>query len=62
MPLDFCHQRLAGALRDAAVGLSLDDHGVHCPADVVDGRVAIDRDHSGCGIDFDLGDVTAVRE
>jgi hypothetical protein len=40
------------ALRDAAVGLALDDHGIHRPADVVHGGVARDFDNAGLRIDL----------
>ena len=53
-------QRLPDPLRDAAVGLAVDDHRVDGAADVVDGGVAHDRDHAGVGIDLDLADVAAV--
>ena len=54
--------RLAHALRDAAMGLAMDDQRVDAAADVVDRGVAGDRDMAGLGIDLDLADRAAVRE
>ena len=53
-------QRLADALRDAAVDLAVDDQRIDGAPDIVDGGVADDLDHAGVGIDLDLADVGAV--
>ena len=55
-------QRLAEALRDAAVHLAFDEHRVHQRAEVVDDAVFRDADMAGVGVDLDLGDVAAVGE
>ena len=47
-------QRLADALRHAAVDLPRADHRVEHPAEVVDHGVAVDRHGAGLGIDLDL--------
>ena len=54
------HQRLAGALGDAAMGLAVQDQRVHRAADIVDRGVAVDPHHAGLGIDLDLADMPAV--
>ena len=54
------HQRLADALRDAAVHLAARQHRVDQHAEVVDRGVALQRRHAGLGIDLDLRDVRAV--
>src|SRR5262249_35748533 len=54
-------QRLADALRHAAVDLPLDDAEVDDPADVVAARDAGDADFAGVGIDFDFAGLRAVR-
>src|SRR6185437_13091439 len=56
------HQRLADALRHAAMKLAGDDHRIDDGAEVVDAGIAHDPDHAGLRIDLDFGDVTAVRE
>ena len=53
-------QRLTDALRDAAVGLAVDDQRVHGAADVVDGGVPDDRQRPELGLDLDLADMAAV--
>ncbi len=53
-------QRLADALRDAAVDLAVDDERIDRAADVVDRRVFDDLDHAGVGIDLHLADMRAV--
>ena len=55
-------QRLADALRDAAVHLALDDHRIDHDAEVVDRGPAGDLDMAGVGVDLDLADVAAGRE
>ena len=47
-------QRLADALRDAAMHLALDDHRIDEVAEIVDRRPAVDRDDAGFRIDLDL--------
>ena len=54
--------RLADALRDAAMGLAVDDQRIDAAADVVDRGVAGDLDVAGVGIDLDLADRAAVRK
>ena len=54
------HQRLADALRQRALQLALDDHGIERRAAIVDRGIGDNRHVSGIGIDLDLGDVTAV--
>ena len=55
------HQRLADALRDAAVDLARQQQGIEGKAEVVDDRVADDRRLAGFGIDLDLAGMGAVR-
>ena len=55
-------QRLADALRDAAMHLALDDHRIDDGAEVVDRGPADDLGLAGVGIDLDLADVAAGRE
>src|SRR5712672_1255589 len=55
-------QGLAGALRDPAMRLPVQDQWVDGAADIVDRRVAVDLDPPGLGIDFDLTDVKAMWE
>jgi hypothetical protein len=47
-------QRLAGALRDPAMGLAVQDQRVHGAADVIDGGVADDLDGPGFRVDLDF--------
>ncbi len=54
-------QRLADALREPAVHLALDDHGIDDVAEVVAGAEVHDRRRAGIGIDLDLADVRARR-
>ena len=56
------HERLADALRRAAVHLPLDEQGVDDPAAVVHHHVTQQGDLPGLGIDLDHGDVCAVGE
>src|SRR5262249_35315549 len=60
--IDLFDQRLADALRDAAMQLTGDDHRIDDGAEIIDAAIAHDFDHPGLGIDLDLGDMTAVRE
>ena len=55
-------QRLAEALRQAAVHLALDDHPVERIAAVVHRRIGDEVERAGVGIDLHLGDVAAVGE
>ena len=55
-------QRLADALRDAAMHLALDDHRIDDGAEVIDRGPADDLGFPGFGIDLDLADVAAGRE
>ena len=55
-------QRLADALRDAAVALAVDQHRVYRPAAIVDRRIADDLDHAGLRIDLDLADRAGIGE
>ena len=57
---DVFHQHLAGALRDAAVDLAVQQHRIEHGADVVDDAVAHDLDFAGFLVDFDFADVAAV--
>ena len=59
---DMLPQRLADALRDAAVDLAVHDQRVDRAAEIVDRAVAHDLDYAGLGIDLDLADVAAIRE
>src|SRR5262249_43542326 len=54
-------QRLADALRHAAMDLAGDQHRVHGDADIVDRGVAHDARDAGLRIDLDLTDMRAVR-
>ena len=54
------HQSLADPLRQRALQLTLDDHGIERRAAIVDRGIGDDRHVSGIGIDLDLGDVTTV--
>ena len=54
-------QRLAQALRQAAVDLAFDDHRVDDVAEVVAGGEAVDAHDAGGGVDLDLADVAAGR-
>ena len=56
------HQNLAGALRDAAMDLAVQQHRIEHGADVVHHAVAHDLDLAGFLVDFQLADVTAVRK
>ena len=51
---------LPDALHDPAVHLSLEQQRIDGAAEVVDDRVALERDQAGAGIDLDLDDVTPV--
>src|SRR6202049_1900863 len=53
-------QRLADALRDAAVNLPRHQHRIDGDADVVDRGVAHHAGDAGFGIDLDLADMGAV--
>ena len=55
-------QRLAEALRDAAMHLAAHDHRVHGLAEVVAHAIADDLDHAGLGIHLHFGHVAAIRE
>src|SRR6185312_17128696 len=55
------HQHLPGALRDAAVDLSVQQHRIEHGADVVDNAVAHDDGLAGLNVDFQLADVAAIR-
>src|SRR5262249_20725967 len=59
---DLLAERLPQALRERAVNLPRDDERVDERAEVVDGRVAVDRHLTGVRIDLDLANVTSVRE
>ena len=58
---DVLDQRLADALRDAAVNLPFADHRIDHHAEIVDGDKAVDADRAGLRIDLDLADLAAVR-
>ena len=58
--IDLLADRLADALRDRAVGLTVHDQGIDAAADVVDRGVARDRHGAGIGIDFHFADRGAV--
>ena len=51
----------ADALRDAAVHLPLDDHGIDDPPAVVGHDVSEQLDAACRGVDLDLGDVNGAR-
>ena len=55
-------ERLARALHDATMDLTLDDHRVQHHADIVDGGVCDESQLAGIRIDLDLGDMTAARK
>ena len=55
-------ERLARALHDATMDLTLDDHRVQHDADIVDGSVCDESQLTGVRIDLDLGDMTAARK
>ena len=55
-------QRLAGALGDPAMGLTMQDERVDGAADIVDGGVADDLDGPGLWVDLDFADMKPVRE
>ena len=55
-------QRLADALRDAAMHLALDDHRVDEVAEIVGGDELHDLGVAGLRVDLDLADVAAGRE
>ena len=59
--MDVLHQHLAGALRDAAVDLAVQQQRIEHGADVVDHAVAHDLDLAGFLVDLDFADVAAVR-
>ena len=54
-------QRLADALRQAAVNLAFDDHGVHDVAKIVHGNELLDVDDAGFGIDLHFADMRPGR-
>src|SRR5207253_3127823 len=54
-------ERLSGALRDAAMHLSFDDHVIDDAPDVVAAREARELDLAGFTIDLHLADLRAVR-
>ena len=54
--------RLADALRDAAMHLALDDHRIDDGAEIVDRGELHDSDGAGVRVDLDLADVAAGRE
>ncbi len=54
-------QRLADALRDAAMHLAVQDERVDRLPDVVDRGVAHDFDRAGLGIDFEFADRSTGR-
>ncbi len=55
-------QRLADALRDAAMDLTRRHHRIEERAEIVDRHEALDLDLAGLAVDLDLADVAAVRE
>ena len=55
-------QRLADALRDAAMHLALDDHRIDHDAEIVDRGPGHDLGVAGLGVDLDLADMAAGRE
>src|SRR6185437_15580079 len=57
---DLLHQRLADALRRAAMHLPLNDHRIDDAAGIVDRRIAHDADAAELGIDLDLAGGGAV--
>ena len=59
--MDVFHQRLADALRDAALDLAVQQHRIDHGADVVDHVVAHDLHLAGVAVDLQLADVAAVR-
>ena len=59
--MDVLHQRLAGALRDAAVDLAVQQQRIEHGADIVDHAVAHDLDLAGFLVDLEFADVAAVR-
>jgi len=59
---DLLAEHLAEPLRDATMGLPVDDHRVDDGADIVDCHVADYRHHAGLRIDLDLADMAAIRK
>src|SRR4029077_3676111 len=57
---DRFHQRLADALRDAAMDLAIAEQFVDDLADIVDGGVTRERDQAGLRIDLDFAKVAAI--
>ena len=55
-------QRLADALREAAMDLALDDHRVDQPAEIVGGDEIDEGGLAGAGIDLEFADIGAGRE
>ena len=53
-------QRLADALGNAPVGLTMDDHRIDATPDVVHGRVSRDHNLAGCRIDGQLARCAAI--
>ena len=54
------HEHLSEPLANAAVNLAMNDRRIDDGADIVDGDIAVDGDHSGFRIHFDLADMTSV--
>ncbi len=59
---DLFQQRIADALRDAAVDLAVDDHRIDQPAGVLRDQESFDFDPAGFDIDFDDRRMAGVRE
>ena len=59
--LRFFVERLADALDQSSVHLSVDNHRIDDHADIVRSDHFDDFDHAGVGIDFDFADVAARR-
>ncbi len=55
-------QRLADALRDAAMHLALDDHRIDEVAEIIDRGPSLDRRRARRRIDFEFADMHARRE
>ena len=53
-------QCLANPLRDAAGQLTLDDHRIQCPADILRHDVVFQGHNAGLRVDLNLGDVAAI--
>ncbi len=59
---DFLEQRIADALRDAAMHLAVGNQRIDDAAGIFDGEEFFDRDAAGFHVDFDDRDVAGIGE